>query len=79
MNERFPHTPLDTKKSEIRLLRFLKDLRGSTIGRLERFSLDDPERPRFNTPSYAWAGKPFLDTIAINGYPFVMLKALARF
>ena len=72
----FPYTPLTIEKSEIRLLRFQKDHTGSIIGWLERFSIDDPNRPKFNTLSYVWGEKHFSHTVIINGYPFAILNAL---
>ena len=72
----FPYMPLNTETFEIRLLRFQKDLSGSIIGWLERFSLDDPNRPKFNTLSYVWGEKQFSHTVIINGHPFALLNAL---
>jgi hypothetical protein len=72
----FPYRAIDTKTAIVRLIYISREKDDSISGKLDHFSLDSPDCPRFTTLSYVCGNKTYPNEITANGYRFHVLESL---
>jgi hypothetical protein len=72
----FPYRAIDTTTATVRLIYIFREKDDSISGKLDHFSLDSPDCPRFTTLSYVWGNKTYPNEITLNGYRFPVLESL---
>jgi len=72
----FPYSAIDTTTATVRLIYISREKDDSISGKLDHFSLDFSDCPRFTTLSYVWGNKTYPNEITVNGYRFHVLESL---